>query len=476
VSDQHYRDLSRKFRCDCGTIMLCLMIWSLIALSILSFIFFSKAKANANGWVDGNAVALAFITSISFSTIAGTFNETLMDRCWKRVRTQALRGRVRGSHLRAANFDLSNTAKRLLLFRITKREIAMFMSYALLRWGTLVSFSVIQLTVDYRRNPDNTDLFLTQIRLQWVAVPLGVHIASIVLGLAVIGLPPWCLFFARYDDRVVHAAYGRYLALVPYGSAATSDKVATLLDKTSCQPRDFTSLAIAHRPGLQLAKKLRGVLSGFIVVIAASMVLYAFQHHGDQEGIPGARFLYNAGLTATSVGYTFAQSFAIWTLDLESITAADTEPSHLGSTSGIMLLIKAFRQHRPAKVVLFYWIFWVHGIVVRLAIYLLIWALSINNIVPEQQTINAALWSINSHTGWLFWPGIVWAAVLVPFVLWFVLPFAAPLACFDGWRQAKILEGAIKSGKGRYGIQGDPGRGRAVFGANSRPFEKEILL
>lgn len=118
-----------------------------MAGSIASFILFSKAKRNEAGWVDGNTVALAFLTALALATLASSLNDTLVDRCWRRIRAQALRGHMKGSHLRAANFQLSEAVKRIAQGKITKRELATLLSYALLRWGTIAGFPIIQLTV-----------------------------------------------------------------------------------------------------------------------------------------------------------------------------------------------------------------------------------------------------------------------------------------------------------------------------------------
>lgn len=77
----------------------------------------------------------------------------------------------------------------------------------------------------------------------------------------------------------------------------------------------------------------------------------------------------------------------------------------------------------------------------------------------------------------LFWPPLVWIVLFLPFMFWFCIPFKAPLAPVGGWgwRIAKILEGATQ-GKGRYGIEGERGRGMAKWGTSARTFTKEALL
>lgn len=146
--DHKYRKLSRRCRCDCAALTLLLGIWILIAGAIASFIFFSKARRNEAGWVDGNTVALAFVVALGCSAVAAILNDALVDRCWRRIRAQALRGSMRGSHLRAANFELVAALKRIVTGKITKRELATLFSYTLLRWGTLSGLPIIQLTVN----------------------------------------------------------------------------------------------------------------------------------------------------------------------------------------------------------------------------------------------------------------------------------------------------------------------------------------
>lgn len=145
--DQRYRKLSRRCRCDCAALTLCVLVWLLIAGSIASFILFSKATRNEAGWVDGDTVALAFLTALACAAVAAILNDALVERCWRRIRAQALRGGVSGAHLRAANFELSGAIKRIAQGKISKRELATLCSYTLLRWGTLSGFPIIQLTV-----------------------------------------------------------------------------------------------------------------------------------------------------------------------------------------------------------------------------------------------------------------------------------------------------------------------------------------
>lgn len=302
------------------------------------------------------------------------------------------------------------------------------------------------------------------------------HIVSVILGLAVCGLPPWALLLNKYDETVIHAAYQRYLDRVPFGSAATSEQVAKLLDRTDNKPRDFSSLAVDHAPGLQLKTKSLGIITGTLIVITMPALVFAFQHLQDTTGVAISRFAYSYGIEITATGYGFALGFAVWTLGLEGITATPrSDTNYIGTTSGFMLFVKACRQRRPVRVFFMYWIFWLHAGVMRLLLFVTTWALSVQNIVPEQQSINETMWRINSLSKWVFWPAIVWGWILLPFILWLLVPFKAPLTPFDGWRHAKIVEGATL-GKGRYGIEGLPGQGRAVWGMNTRTFAKERLL
>lgn len=472
-ANRSYKPLSRRCRCDYAATILCLLLYVMLVLSVGSFIYFSKAKQNAEGWVDGKTVADAFAYALGFAALAATLNEALIDRCWRRVRSQALRGSVTGAHLRAANFQLLDVLRRIVKRKITKRELATLLSYVLLRWGTLLAFSSIQLTVHYRRNPDNPSLFLTQMQTVWVPVPLVVHIACTVGALALCQLPPWALLLNTYDEKVVHAAYRRYLDLVPSGSAATSEQVAELLDKTSVQPRDFLSLAIEHNPGLQIGKKLRGTVTGALIIIVVPALVYAAQILADKEGLAVTRFAYSLGLSATAAGYTLSQNYAIWTLGLEGITSTPrSDTNFLGTTSGIMLLAKAMRQRRPARVFLMYWVFWLHSLTFRFMVFTYTWVLSVQKIVPE---LFAETYSAYDRLSRFFWPAMVWGVILLPFVIWICTPFKAPLAPFDGWRHAKILDGATK-GKGRYGIAGPPGRGSAAWGLTTRAFRRETLL
>lgn len=472
-SSREYKEVSRKWRCDCTALTLCTLVWLLIAASVAGLILLTKAKRNAAGWIDGQTVANAFAFLLGFSAIAATFNEALIDRIGRRIKSHALRGHVQGDHLRASNFQLVDALKRLITGRISRRELGILVSTSLLRWGSAAAFSCLQLTVQIGRNPDNPSLFLTQIRTLWVPVPLALHIFSTFAALAFSGLPPWSLFFNKWDEKVVLAAYRPYLDIVPYGSAATSEQVAQLLDRTAMQPKEFSSLSVDHRPGLQVGKKFKGTLTGTLLIVGTPTLLYLYQQYADENGVRVARFTYSLGLSIFATGYAFSQNFVIWTLGLEGITGTPrSDTNRLGTTSGIMLLVKAFRQRRPIRVFFLYCIFWLHALAVRLLLFVYIWLLSVHKSVPEEvsQDVDELRWATK-----MFWPLILWAFILPPFTVWFFVPFKAPLAALDGWRIAKILEGATL-GKGRYGVEGPEGQGVARWSMTTRPFKKERLL
>jgi len=472
-SPREYKEASKRFRCDCAALTLCVLVWLLITASVAGLIFLTKAKANSAGWIDGQTVAGSFVFLLGFSAISATVNEALIDRIWRRIRTHALRGELSGDRLRAANFQLMDALKRAFTGKISRREFGILISTFLLRWGSAAAFSCLQLTVQIGRNPDNPALFVTHIRLVWVPVPLILHIFSIFAGLAFSGLPPWSLFFNKWDEKVILTAYRRYLEIVPYGSAATSGQVAELLDRTAMQPKEFTSLAVDHRPGLQAGNKFKGTIWGTLMIIVIPSLLYVYERYADADDIPVTRFIYSLGITLFATGYTLSQNFAIWTLGLEGITGTPrSDTNRLGTTSGIMLLVKAVRQRRPIKVFFLYCIFWLHSIAVRLVLFCYIWLLSVQKTVPEQvsQNLDDLRWAART-----FWPVVLWIFILPPFAIWFFVPFSAPLGPLDGWRIAKILEGAVL-GKGRYGVEGPGGRGMARWGLNTRPFKKERLL
>jgi hypothetical protein len=464
--------LKNRFRCDCAALTLCIVIWILMAGSIASFVGFYNLWRRPDGFMGTDALWATMLYGIGLYTLAAVVNEALIDRTWRRVKAQTLRGGINGDYLRAANFQLMDCIKRLFRGRLTRREFSTLVSYALLRWGTSFSFSSIQLVVKIVRNSPTQ--FAVRYRYAYLPVPLALHLVGVFGSLAVSGLPPWSLFFNRYDKKVIYAAYQRYLDVVPFGSAATSEQVADILDAQGLQPHDFSSLAIKHAPGLQLRKKLRGILSGLVILIVVPTAMYAYQHTADADGFPVARFTYSTGLTILYTGYSFAKMYAVWTLGLEGITATPrSDTNWLGTTSGIMLLVKAFRQRRPVKVFFLYWIFWSHAFLFRILAWLMVLVLSMHKIVPEQDSTTG--FSDFKTLANIFWPAGLWLWVFLPFSLWLFVPFKAPLAPMDQWRISKILEGATK-GKGRYGIEGPPGQGRAAWGPNTRVFTKEILL
>ena len=472
-SIQEYKSTSRKCRCDCAVITLCALVWLLIAGSVASLIIVTRAKRNDAGWIDGQTVAGACGLLLGFSAIAATLNEALVDRVYRRIKAHALRGHVSGHHLRAANFQMMDCLKRLVTGKISRREFGVLISTMLLRLGPAGAFSCLQLTVQIGRNPNNPALFLTHIRTPWVPVPLALHIVSIFAALACSGLPPWSLFFNKWNEKVILAAYRPYLDIVPYGSAATSDQVAQLLDDTGLRPRDFSSLALDHKPGLQAGKKLKGTLTGTLIIIGIPSLLYVYQRYADKDGFAVARFTYSLGLSLFGIGYTLSQNFVIWTLGLEGITGTPrSDTNRLGSTSGLMLLVKALRQRRPVRVFFLYLLFWFHAVTVRLVLFVYIWLLSVHKTVPEQvsQDVDQLRWAMN-----MFWPVVLWLFILPPFAVWFFVPFKAPISSLDGWRIAKILEGAVL-GKGRYGVDGPEGQGMARWSMTARSFRKERLL
>ena len=465
--------LKTRFRCDCAALTLCMIIWILTVGSIASFVGFYNEWKGPDGFMGTDALIVTFLYGIGLSTLAASFNEALVDRTWRRIKSQALRGSVKGDYLRAANFQLLNCVKRLFAGKLSKRELFTLAAYALLRWGSTFSFASIQLVIKIERQSPTQ--FAARYRYAYLPLPLALHLFAVFGSLAVSGLPPWALFVNRYDKMVIYAAYRRYLDIVPYGSAATSDQVADLLDKSGLQPHDFSSLAVKHRPGAQFGKKVRGLLTGSLILIGVPILLYVYQHTADKDGFPVNRFTYSTGLSVINTGYTFAQTFVVWTLGLEGITSSPrSDTNRLGTNSGIMLLAKAFRQRRPVRVFFLYWIFWLHALLFRGFAWMMLWILAIHKIAPEQDSASG-LANFKDFGATTFWPIGLWFFVFPPFMLWLCIPFKAPLAPMDQWRVSKILEGATK-GKGRYGIEGQPGRGKAAWGPNTRVFTKEILL
>lgn len=121
-SSRGYKEASKRFRCDCAALTLCLFVWLLITASVVGLIFLTKAKANSAGLIDGQTVAGSFVFLLGFSAISATVNEALIDRVWRRIRTHALRGEVSAARLRAADFQLVDTLKRVITGEISRRE------------------------------------------------------------------------------------------------------------------------------------------------------------------------------------------------------------------------------------------------------------------------------------------------------------------------------------------------------------------
>jgi len=172
------------------------------------------------------------------------------------------------------------------------------------------------------------------------------------------------------------------------------------------------------------------------------------------------RFGVHLVILAQNILYLLAFDFVIWNLSLEGLCKdAKSKPNknmhHLHTSSGIMLIIKAFKQRRPFRASIFMWLFWVQACIMRLMT--VVWTLDANMFNYGNKDPNF----FYDKTFWVSWMILTSAIVYPLFVLWFLMSFQAPICGQDGWRWATIAQRALRA-RGNYGVL----QGEAAWGPN----------
>jgi hypothetical protein len=473
----------KRRRLDYFNILLTLAVWVFLTLACLVLLYYSYAASQRDSdggiGVTGTEIGQVILLSSAPLLIATVLNEVLVERCWRRVVYAAL-GNNAGSftdakkavHLRAANFEWIGILKRIFTHELSWRDLRSLVSYGLLRWGTAVSIAAAQLCVSWIRtditDDDGINLYIADKKPYVVLLPVFLHAVSIFGTSSTWLLAPWAMFSGRYDADGLLDRYRPYLERVRYGSIAKYETVARYLNPGR---HAVPELKTKHKPGLQFVAKLKGISAGLLLMGlapgAAWLYTWRTQQHNDGSMIRYGlfRFGFHFLFLAQNIFYILALDFVVWNLSLEGFcktTKAKPNRSlrHLGYSSGLMLLWRAFWQRRPWQAAIFMWMFWVQAVLVRslTVLYALI-------------TVFFRYQAKGFEQG-LFYPGfwleyIKYTVLLVLplFTLWIFTSFQAPIAAQDGWRWAKIAVNALES-DGFYGVRNN----EAVWGEDVESF------
>jgi hypothetical protein len=243
-----------------------------------------------------------------------------------------------------------------------------------------------------------------------------------------------------------------------------------------------------HTPGTQFWAKFKGIWFGLLLMAlapaAAGIYTWRTQSHGEGGMIRSGvyRFGFHLVFLAQNIFYILALDFAVWNVTLEGFCKGPkTKPNknlrHLGYSSGLMLLYRAFRQGRPFRAAIFMWMFWIQAVLVRC--WTVLYAFIVVAFRYSSQEDRKSFWD---PTFWLAY-GILSMALALPlFFVWLFTPFQAPIGEQDGWRWAKIAQTALRE-DGFYGVRdvvAADGKlvSEAAWGMNVRSFRsvgKETL-
>ncbi|KAH6867714.1 hypothetical protein B0T10DRAFT_467716 [Thelonectria olida] len=416
--------------------------------------------------------------SLIFTTFAVVFNETLLDRCWRRISIHALRGPPCGSHLRAANFEWLVTLRRAFSCSLSVREFRTATSYMLLRWGTVAAFPLIQISISISPSESlDTEDFIIKFRPWFIPIAVLVHFLALVTAFVSAGLPPLGFLKGGYGQQALQKAYQPFLDKVPMGSTATYEDVARYLEGKNDNLIE-EPLTKPHQPGRQLFAKLRGIAPGIALLLFTVMltIIYVctWGGHSPATTFYAVQLSYLAG----NVGYTLAIDNIIWQVSLESITFRGKSPrdvgtNHLNSSSGIMLAIKLFSRSTSCLAKFLMLLFLFQAAIVRILFTQMgfFWTIERNTRTQDSSTGEAYaskadfLWLIASS--WV----LLGPAIFIPFTIFLFIRFQAPLCNRDGWRVAKIQEDGVEC-LGHYGVV----NGIAKFGHDVETFEVGRLL
>jgi len=519
----------RAFFLDIPYLRVLLCVWVLMTASCLFLIRINSTETQMS-LPDLN---LALTRSFVISAVGSLANETLIDKCMRRINIQALHPKTHHHSpdaLRAASPDWLSTIHRTITGTLSLKEWRIIAGRSILRWGTSLSFVVIQLSLEL-----GSPTYSVKSRLQWLdkntaewtssyeasvpyerriyflGVAIGVHICSIVVGFGLAHLTPWTAFDKCFEDQNLFDAYVPYLAKVPTGSIATSIQVANVLEHSELGLTTPTpSLTVYHRPGIQIQKKVYGVAFGSSTTILMGLLLFAanssyrefidytcfdniigttYNHCTTSANANIARIAFAICFAFMGVGYSQVRDFMVWTCSVEQLTMSmhdREEPrtgttsdgngstrqyiigpfrglDYLGSTSTLSLL-RQFSRHRTqwTKPGVLQCMCFIQSVAVRLLTIFAIVGLS-----------RARHLDINLDLRMVLWPMVfLWPVIFLPILVWFVIPFQAPIGPLDGWRWAKLAFDAIGGEPGTYGVL----RGLARISPDALPFKSEYLL
>ncbi|KAH0537509.1 hypothetical protein FGG08_005684 [Glutinoglossum americanum] len=459
--------IGKRRRPDIWSLIILLGTWIALVLSTLT-IWGHSGKGNALSFGE---VDLAFRSSLLPGLVAAILNEVLLDRSWRRITREVLRGPMSANRLRAANFSWPSYLKRAFLCRLSLEELKSLGSYILLRWGTVVSQATVQLVVEFHTDKKG---YRATTRGFWFVGAVLLHALSLTLSFGIWRMPLWALFSSTCGEHGLIEAYQPYLDRVPSGSIATSDEVADYLDKVGLTALNDSPEAQAsvlsgrHSPGKQGMVKVRGVSLGvaLALIIPSLLLVYVKRMSGNSiKARADVRFVILSGFLATYTAYLFAFDFIIWTISLEGLCKTPkTKPrrgtNHLNSISGVMLVIKMAKsvwRRRPARAPMMFILFWVQCVLMRgIAV-----IISFDFKGGERGDFVADC---------MIWMFVGWPILLLPLLVWVFVPFRAPLCRLDGWRWAKIAKDALYI-EGNYGIRDS----KAVWGADVKPFENGVF-
>ncbi|KAJ9651840.1 hypothetical protein H2198_008905 [Neophaeococcomyces mojaviensis] len=480
TSNVHYSPRQHRRRCfDYPTTLALISVWVFLTFGCVVLLYFSHFAAKEGSEAGANISQDEIAGTVGLSAIpillATVLNEVLMDRCWRRVVYSALGhnaakldDKAMAKNLRAANFEWLNCVKRLFTCRISWQEFRTLASYGLLRWGTAISIASIQLCVSWRAADveGEVTLYSASRRYAWLVGPAFIHSCSVFGTMAIWLMPPWTFFSDRFHDLGLLKKYTPYLERVPRGSAAKYEEVARYLDPPK---NEVVSLQKENRPGIQLLAKLKGIWLGLLsmnIPPALAWAYFRYINHDDVLQYGLYRFALHLVFLAQNILYLLALDFAVWNVSLEGFCKRTSEvPNknlrHLGSSSGIMLLIKAVKQRRPIRAAIYMWFFWVQSCLMRCMSVLYILCITIfsyGTLDDRDEFYDPNFW-----LGWVIMTTLFVGPL---FLFWLFTEFQAPICEQDGWRWAKIARNALFE-DGFYGVR----NGEAVWARHVLPFD-----
>lgn len=469
---------------DYPTLLLLLAVWAFLTFSCVILLFFtayfSTTTSVAGEDITGEEIASTLALSSIPILLATILNEVLVDRCWRRVTCAALgRNAVtqsnsrQAANLRAANFEWLNFLKRAGKCDLSFQDIRAVFSYGLLRWGSAVSIASVQLCVsweytEFPRADDKVGLYTAHKRLIWVVVPVFLHSLSVFGTMLIWFIPPWLAFSSRFDDNGLLNRYEPYLQRVRGGSVVKYESVARHLESYQTD----VPIGKEHQPGIQFFAKLKGIWFGLGSMCLPPAAAWAYTRYirwDNGLGFGTYRFAFHLVFLAQNIFYLLALDFVVWNLSLEGFCRTKSpkqKPNrslrHLGYSSGIVLLMKSFKQRRPIRSAVFLWLFWLQACLMRFVTVLYTLCLTVLSYGSKNDQKD-----FYDPYFWLGWIMMTVFFVFPLFGVWLFTRFQAPICEQDGWRWAKIARTAMWE-DGYYGVR----NGEAVWAREVKPFDE----